>query len=195
MRTSTTNAFGSGALNKFPPMIKFLKELSGKLRSTTGNEESDMLSSLITDLGLKGAEFKEESEMVEIAGVDRIVSEEAAISIFREVWNKKTFALQERLYAIFLDAELHPLGACLIAIGNTTVKNADPGRILNFAEELSANKVILAHNHPSGVRKASSSEIEYTSVVSDVLKKAQIELIAHFVLTQNGHLPISLIKS
>lgn len=53
-----------------------------------------------------------------------------------------------------------------------------------------ASGVILAHNHPNGILKASEEDIYATKVIEKSLNSISVELIDHFIFCDNEHLSI-----
>ena len=49
-----------------------------------------------------------------------------------------------------------------------------------------ANGVILAHNHPSGNSVPSAEDVQLTRCLREALSQLGIELLDHFIVTQNG---------
>ncbi|WP_423149473.1 JAB domain-containing protein [Rubrolithibacter danxiaensis] len=129
------------------------------------------------------------SEVVVDEGDEKIIvdSTEKAVKIFREIWEEDMIGLQENLYALYLNASKNLLGSKLISAGTTTLSNADPELILFYAHKLEAEAVIIAHNHPSGVNKASESDIIYTKEVNEALRESGIKLLDHIILTARAH--------
>lgn len=54
------------------------------------------------------------------------------------------------------------------------------------ALEVGAMNVIVAHNHPSGLRESSSADIAYTVALERALDALGITLIDHLIVTRGG---------
>jgi DNA repair protein RadC len=54
--------------------------------------------------------------------------------------------------------------------------------VVKRALELNATRVILAHNHPSGVPEPSQVDIEITRLLMESLKMFEIEVLDHIVV-------------
>ncbi len=54
-----------------------------------------------------------------------------------------------------------------------------------------AQKVIFAHNHPSGKRNPSTNDIEYTQVLARVLSDVDIELVDHIIVGADGYISMA----
>lgn len=184
------------SLQKSPTVFMYLRGIATKLKLAFRRGEDDiLLSYLFTEVGVQGTEVEMVLPSEELSCLEAITSEKSAVGLFRRLWDNEMFDLQERLYAIYLDAGDNLVGSKLISIGSTTIKNAKPSYILKYAQEFSAAKIILAHNHPSGVCKTSASDLEYTSTILKAIESEHIELVSHYILTKKTHHAISLNKS
>ena len=192
---NTATHASSTSLYKASALIKYISRITTKLKASSSNvENADMLAYLLKEVGVNGADVEKGTPAIEIDDSEIISSEASALDLFRRIWDNEMFDLQERLYAIYLDSGDNTVGNKLISVGTTTIKNANPSEIIKHAKELSAAKIILAHNHPSGATMASASDLKYTSIVLKALESEDLELVSHFILTRKSYHAISLSK-
>ena len=79
-----------------------------------------------------------------------------------------------------------------IAVGSTNFVNLSIKDILSDAIKTNATKIILAHNHPSGISTPSRKDLELTSKVEEAAKIVGIQLLDHIVV---GNMEYTSIKS
>lgn len=91
----------------------------------------------------------------------------------------------ERVYAFFLDKDLHLLSSVLAAQGGVSAVSCSASRVLDLALSHNAHTVILAHNHPDGATEFSKSDLLSTSVLFQELCLVDISLLDHYLLAGN----------
>ncbi len=66
--------------------------------------------------------------------------------------------------------------------GTINTASVWPRDVVKRALELNATRVILAHNHPSGVPEPSQADIEITRLLKESFKMFEIEVLDHIVV-------------
>ncbi len=89
---------------------------------------------------------------------------------------------EERVYAIFLDSRGFFLHDEIVSCGTSDHAPLELRRLAHRALDLQARKVILAHNHPSGLCEPSETDFQTTSRLRDVLAALAIELLDHLII-------------
>ncbi len=89
---------------------------------------------------------------------------------------------KEHLRGIYLDAHYRVLHDETISIGSVSANIVHPREVFRPALEYGASAVILVHNHPSGVVKASAADREVTSQLVEAGKIMGIHLLDHVVV-------------
>lgn len=92
----------------------------------------------------------------------------------------------EHCIALYLDNQLQLIVSEEVARGTINQASVYPREILRSALKHHACAVILAHNHPSGIREASQADIQLTRHVKSALSLIDIRLIDHLIITP-GH--------
>jgi len=64
---------------------------------------------------------------------------------------------------------------------------ADPKVVFSIALKRRANRIILAHNHPSGSLKPSTADIKLTQEFIQAGKILQIPIEDHIIITQDDY--------
>ena len=91
----------------------------------------------------------------------------------------------ESLYELCLDAKNKLLRCYKVASGGADAVNISLRAILEKALECNASKVILAHNHPSGVALPSEDDKATTVIVREALETIGVELVDHIIVADN----------
>ena len=55
----------------------------------------------------------------------------------------------------------------------------------------SANSVIIAHNHPSGIALPSTQDIEITKMIADALNTISVRLLDHIIIANNDYISMA----
>ncbi|WP_340067345.1 JAB domain-containing protein [Ascidiimonas aurantiaca] len=93
---------------------------------------------------------------------------------------------QEYFWALGLDKTNTILFLELIAIGRDNRVNVHPPDVFRMAIYKLAPKVILIHNHPSGILKPSQDDVDFTDRLLKVGRFIEIEVIEHLIITETG---------
>ncbi len=98
---------------------------------------------------------------------------------------------KETIIAFYLDSSQKVIGVWEV---EGTVNNVPvaPREIVERALLYHAVSVILAHNHPSGSKNPSRSDIKFTQEIFNALDLFNIKLVEHIIVTANDH--FSLMK-
>jgi DNA repair protein RadC len=91
-------------------------------------------------------------------------------------YKKEVFA------CLFLDTKNHVIKYEELFAGTLNSAEVHPREVVKQALKHNANAVILAHNHPSGVSKPSSADIEITHTLRDALLLVDIKVLDHFII-------------
>lgn len=97
---------------------------------------------------------------------------------------------KEHLRGLYLDSHYQLVHDEVISIGSLTANIVHPREVFRPALEYSASAVILAHNHPSGVPKASEADLEVTRQIVEAGKILGINLLDHVIVTRAKFLSV-----
>jgi DNA repair protein RadC len=99
---------------------------------------------------------------------------------------------KEHLRGLYLDNHYRLIHDEVISIGSLTSNIIHPREVFRPALEYGASAVILAHNHPSGVAKASDADIAITRQIVEAGKILGIGLLDHVIVTKTkfGSIPV-----
>lgn len=120
------------------------------------------------------------SEMVKIS------CSSDAEKIFRSIWDS-SMTYRESFYALYLNRANKVLGYQLISIGGLTGTMVDTRCIFQAVLKANATSIILAHNHPSGSKEPSNSDITITKKIKDAGKLLDISLLDHLIMLEDDY--------
>lgn len=93
---------------------------------------------------------------------------------------------EEAFLLIFLDVKNHVIDSEILARGTYDTIILQPKRIAEDAVAHKAPKLIVVHNHPSGITDPSSSDVDFTRKLEAVLNPLDITLLDHLIVSRIG---------
>lgn len=93
---------------------------------------------------------------------------------------------KEVFYILNLDRQSNPIGYAKISEGGTSSTIVDVKIIMQHALLSHADRMILAHNHPSGSLTPSNADISITKKINEACKVMDITLDDHLIITSEG---------
>ncbi|NPA32002.1 MAG: JAB domain-containing protein [Aquificae bacterium] len=94
---------------------------------------------------------------------------------------------KESLIALYLDLSNRLLDYETVAVGNVNTVFAKPKDILFKAVKLSANGIIVAHNHPQGDAKPSEEDLNFTQRLKKACELLGFELLDHIIVAPGNY--------
>lgn len=91
--------------------------------------------------------------------------------------------LIEEAKLLLLDRNLVCLGISNLSTGGISSCLIDPKIVYATALKARASSIVLAHNHPSGNLKPSTSDIHLTEKLADAGKLLDLTLLDHLIVT------------
>jgi len=122
----------------------------------------------------------------------QITHSQDAHKVLRELWDKEMIAYKEQFYVLLLNNANSILGYNHLATGGSCGVIADVKQIIQLALTTNAQGLLLAHNHPSGNKKASRQDIELTNKVKQACVFHEIQLLDHLILMPTGDEYVSM---
>ena len=92
----------------------------------------------------------------------------------------------ERFHAMFFDARGTYLGDDALGQGRAGGLTVRQRELFEGALAFGASGIVIAHNHPSGVCRPSSQDIEATRRLSTVAQALDIQLLDHLIFTAHS---------
>lgn len=90
--------------------------------------------------------------------------------------------VQEHILVITLDTRNYINSVELVGIGSSKCIVVKPADVLRCALIRGSDKIILAHNHPSGDNMPSKLDIEFTNKLASMSRLYGIEILDHIIV-------------
>lgn len=126
-----------------------------------------------------------------IKGKTKVSSSQDAFGILKFNWNVDIIQLQEEFKVLLLNRNNVVLGIYSLSTGTMSSTLVDSKLLFGVALKAGAHSIILAHNHPSGSCKPSSSDISITKKIKKGCELLDIKLLDHIILTSNSYYSFS----
>ena len=103
-------------------------------------------------------------------------------------WEIGTIQLYEEFKILLLNTANEVLGIYNVSKGGISSTVVEIRHILYIALKTNSTGIILAHNHPSGNLKPSSTDINLTKRIKSACEIMDLKLHDHIVLAKEGYL-------
>lgn len=97
---------------------------------------------------------------------------------------------QENLIVMALNGAHEIIFTEVVSIGTVNMTYAHPREIFSNAVRSRATGIILAHNHPSGVLKASAEDVTLTKRVISCGQLLGITVLDHLIISEAGYISL-----
>jgi DNA repair protein RadC len=114
-----------------------------------------------------------------------------AYKSFLQSWDKDLIELQEEFKMLLLNNSNEVLGIHTLSKGSTRGTVVDLKLLFVIALKSNATGIIIAHNHPSGTLKPSSSDLELTKRIKKSGELLDIKLLDHLIITKDEFYSLS----
>lgn len=98
---------------------------------------------------------------------------------------------REKLVLICLDTRLKVINVSDVSIGNVDSSMSSPFEIFKMALLSNSNRIILAHNHPSGDPTPSTSDCDIFEVLRKGGAYLGIEVLDHVVIADDSYVSVA----
>lgn len=165
-----------------------LLAMCGSLNNLTALE----LSTLHT---IKGIKTTKASEILALCEISRRMTQEATLDVnvidqpIRLVnWLKKELgsSQQEQFMVVFLNTKNHIIGYKILYKGGLDRSIVHPREVYKEALKVSAARIIVVHNHPSGDVSPSENDHLVTKVLEEAGDTMGIPLLDHLIVSHYG---------
>jgi DNA repair protein RadC len=110
---------------------------------------------------------------------------------FRTIWKKDTIDDYESVYAIYLDSKRQYVFHSRLNTSNYRSTCFNFRKALRHALNKRSHFIVIAHNHTSGNKSPSSSDIEATKEFIAICTALEIGLVDHIILTVDDYYSFS----
>jgi DNA repair protein RadC len=94
---------------------------------------------------------------------------------------------REHFVILSLDTHSHLIKVSNISIGTLDASLVHPREVFNEAIRVSADRIILAHNHPSGSIEPSKEDVAITKQLKCAGKILGIDILDHIIISKDGY--------
>jgi DNA repair protein RadC len=170
-------------------LAKELLALSGSINHLSGLD----LDTLLTIKGIKQAKA---SEILALCEISRRMAQYASMEVdvidqpSRLVnWLKKELgsSQQEQFMVVFLNTKNHIIGHKILYMGGLDRSIVHPREVYKEALKVSAARIIVVHNHPSGDVNPSENDHLVTKVLEEAGDTMGIPLLDHLIVSHYGY--------
>ena len=123
---------------------------------------------------------------IKVADRPQIRESKDAAKIFYANWSDD-MEMVETFNILFLNRSNRAIGFFTASKGGVSGTVVDAKIIFAAAVKALACSIILAHNHPSGNRQASQTDIDLTNKLKKAGEVLDISVIDHLILTTEGY--------
>jgi DNA repair protein RadC len=116
----------------------------------------------------------------------KVTKSEDAVPVLRSIIGSD-ITVREQAILLLLDRANQITGYFKVSEGGMSATVIDTKLVVGAALQFHASGVILSHNHPSGLLKASEADIQITKKIQNALKLMDLALLDHIIVTQEGH--------
>ena len=121
----------------------------------------------------------------------KINSSKDAYNLLLQSWDADKIEFVEQFKVLLINRANRVLGIVDISTGGLTGTVADPKIIFASALKANACSLIMAHNHPSGNRQASQTDIDLSKKMKEGGKLLEIQVLDHIIVTTEGYLSLA----
>jgi DNA repair protein RadC len=105
------------------------------------------------------------------------------VKLIEEIHNHRSFDVKEHFWLINLTSANRVLSVSEISIGTVNATCVNIREVFQTALKSNAYGLIIVHNHPSGLTKASLSDIQITKRLKQGCEQLGLVLLDHLILT------------
>lgn len=117
----------------------------------------------------------------------QITSSKDSYKILKQCFNADTVNYSEEFVLLLLNRANRVIGWIKISAGGIDGTICDPRIIFAIALQTGASSIVLAHNHPSGNLKPSTTDIALTKKIKEGGEILAIQLLDHVILTSESY--------
>ena len=121
----------------------------------------------------------------EVVELEKISSSQSVFQIMQPIIGELP---HEEFWIIYLNNSNKIIHKCQLSKGGITGTVVDVRLVFKVAIEQNATAIILCHNHPSGVLKASEADRQITRKLKTAGENLDIKILDHLIVTETAYL-------
>jgi DNA repair protein RadC len=114
-------------------------------------------------------------------------SSEDSYQFFLKIWDKSLMNLQEQVYVLYLNAANKVISWRCLNTGTGSKTLFDIKLAMACALNCMASKIIIAHNHPSGILRPSKGDIAITETLSRAAGLMDMKVMDHLIVNKTSY--------
>ena len=114
-----------------------------------------------------------------------------AYDVLQSTWDAGKIELLEQFKILLLDHSCNCLGISEVGSGGMSDVTIDPKIVFATALQAKATRLILAHNHPSGVLRPSEADLLTTRRMVKAGQILDLPVVDHLIITPQGYYSFS----
>ena len=126
-------------------------------------------------------------EKLGILDSEPVNSSEKVAELLYRTWDKDTIGLHETFKVLLLNNANKVKGTYQASTGGLTGTLVDVRLLFAVVLKTLSTGVILAHNHPSGVPKASGADIKLTAKIKKAAALFDVTVLDHIIILPDGN--------
>lgn len=119
---------------------------------------------------------------IHLASQPKLGKVQSSYAIAQQLMEEMKDYQQEHLLCLYLNTKNEIIKKETLFIGSLNQSVAHPREIFKGAVRVSAARIILTHNHPSGNPKPSSHDLQFTKRVKECGEMMGIEVLDHLII-------------
>lgn len=118
--------------------------------------------------------------------IQKITKTKEVVQYLNEIEGLERSA-EERFFVVCLDIKNRIVAYSEIAKGGTDICPFDMKTIFKVALSCNSSKIIVAHNHPSGIAEPSKEDLNVTKKLEQACELMNITLLDHVVIGEDSY--------
>lgn len=104
-----------------------------------------------------------------------------------KIWDKSLINIQEQVYILYLNAANKVISWRCLNTGTGLKTLFDIKLALACALNCMASKIIIAHNHPSGILKPSAGDVDITEKLNYAAGIMEMKVVDHLIISKTNY--------
>ncbi len=131
------------------------------------------------------SQIRRKCELDELKNIEYISSSKDAGEFCKRLFLGR---LYECFFMVALNGKNKIINYEKLSEGTLKEVSVYPRKVVSFALQNNAAKIILAHNHPGGILTPSNEDMGSTRTLFDALKIIEVEMADHIIVSKNEYM-------
>ena len=126
------------------------------------------------------SQIRRKCELDELKNIEQISSSQDAGEYCKRLFSGRIY---ECIFMVSLNSKNKVINYEKLSEGTPGEVGVSSRKVVSFALQSNANKIIIAHNHPGGTLFPSDNDINITRNLKDALNMVDIEMVDHIIVS------------